>query len=99
VAFASRAGAEAGVTVITGQNVLGVPPPKDFTFEIDVDIELKRRHYETSMVAPEPVVQEEVRPQQEPPKEAQQEAVAPNWNWWLGSTRATYVSFFILLTI
>jgi len=63
-----------------GPNVLGVPPPENVTFEIDVDIDIEAKALR-DMVAPEPVIREEVRPRQEPPKEAQQEAVAPNWNW------------------
>jgi hypothetical protein len=47
------------------------------TFEIDVDVDIKVKALQ-DMVAPEPVVYEEVQPWQEPPKETQWEAVALN---------------------
>jgi hypothetical protein len=53
-------------------------PPQAFAFEIDIryiGIDINS----TALVAVEPIVREEVRPQKETPKATQQVTVAPNW--------------------
>jgi hypothetical protein len=62
----------------TETNVAGPVPPQAFAFEIDSEIDINSI---ALMVAVEPVVREEVRPQKETLKATQQVAVAPNWNW------------------
>jgi hypothetical protein len=55
------------------------PPRQAFAFEIDVDIDIDSKALQ-DMVAVDPVVREEVQPQQGP-KPAQQAPQAPNWDW------------------
>jgi hypothetical protein len=55
-------------------------PPQAFEFEIDTEIDINSTALR-DMVAVEPVVREEVRPQKEISKATQQVTMAPNWNW------------------
>jgi hypothetical protein len=58
----------------------GTAPPQAIAFEIDTEIDINSTALR-DMVAVEPVVREEVRPQKETPKVMQRVTVAPNWNW------------------
>jgi hypothetical protein len=54
---------------------------KDYAFEIDTEIDINSMALK-DMVAKEPIVREEVRPQKETQKVAQKVVpAAPNWNW------------------
>jgi len=67
----------------TGTNIASPPqspPSQAFAFEIDTEIEINSTALR-DMVAEEPVVHEEIRPQKETPKVTQQVTVTPNWNW------------------